>query len=168
MWKNLEIRKGNAQALKFYIEGDITSNDIIFACKESKNPSAGADILKKNLSAGGSDTEIFLTYNANKRQTEVKVFLVQGDTINLTNTRYFYSLKNDTTNNEAYVGKLYLIESLYGSTTSVTAGFRYYNVMNNTERDTIGSGLTSADEGLVWCYVSEDKTMYFWDGTKWV
>lgn len=167
MWKNLEIKKGTALALKFYQNGDITLDKLIFACKETKTPSANADILKKNTVNSGSDTEIFVSYDNIKKQSLIKVFLVPSDTIDLTNVRYYYSLKNETTNEEYYVGKLYLIQSIYGSSTNYIASIRYH-IGTTLDRQALALTLASSDEGFVWFYDTDDDSLYLWNGASWV
>ncbi len=167
MFKNLEIKKGNAQAIKFYYDGDISSKKMTFVCKETKSPSADAVILKKTLNNGGDDTQVYITYDPDKRQSLIKVFLIQSDTIDATSNIYFYTLKNDDDNIEIYFGKLYLIDSIIGNAINYASSFRYY-IGTTTERTATALGLGSSDEGLVWFYDTDDDTIYLWNGSTWV
>lgn len=167
MWKNIEIKNNTTGTFIFRESGDLRNKNFIFAVKSIKSPSVIADILKKNLSNGGSDTEIYVSYNPAKDESEIKVFVLPADTINLGGSTFFYSLKNETNNIEYFYGKFHIIAGIYGTSTNYAGNFRYY-VGSNIERDSLALSLSSSDEGLVWFYSTTDDSLYVWSGTNFV
>lgn len=166
MYRNIEVKKSSAVAIKFYEKGNLTNNKLLFVCKASKS-TPNADIVKKNLINGGSDTEIFVSYDSKKNESLIKIFIMPADTENLTVYKFFYTLKDETLSKELYEGIFYVLPSITSSGTSVLSQLRYY-VGTNIEMQSLALTLSSSDEGLVFFYNTEHDTLYFWSGSNFV
>lgn len=109
MLRNKEIRRGDQVDLTFILDGDVSSDAIVFIAKRDKTLTSARIIEKKNTVAGGGNTELEVAYSSTNLKSTVTVHILEGNTQALTDEFLYFDIYNNTDNETLIHGKMWIL-----------------------------------------------------------
>lgn len=122
--QNDSLSKGEYKALTFTVLGDYSAYKWYYYAGSTLSPTSYL-IYKRNLVAGGADTQITATYSSTTGYTTITVYIAIADTISMTIGTYYQELwrenADDSTNKvPTHQGELAVKETVYTSAGTFT------------------------------------------------
>lgn len=107
MLVNKQIQRGDMVDLEFTIDGDLSAKKVVFIAKYNKDFASPRLIEKKNMPAGGGDTELEISYTSGV--STITVHLLAGNTQILNVDYIHFDIFNATDSETLVYGRLFLI-----------------------------------------------------------
>jgi len=93
--ENKILMRGDYEALTWTYSGDHSARKVIFVVKANRTLTTARTIERKNLTAGGSNTQMTVTYSPTTGLSTITVFLTPALTSQLTAKDYYYDITSE-------------------------------------------------------------------------